>query len=337
MRMRLPFLLCFLVGAPQGLTAQVPTAPALAEPERVRLAESLRLLDLLGDGFWPGLEGAPEPVLLVTESTEYLVRHPRPSADFTPLGRDTLLGSTVWARPRVFPTGFLATFPAVGGIPTIVVGTALATRKSSVGWVLTLQHEHFHQWQYSRPDYYARLNALNLARGDTTGMWALEYAFPYDSAPVGEATRALALALASALAPPEGSGDATLAAVLAARDRLLGLLAPDDARYLEFQLWQEGVARWVEYAAARAAARLPEPAAAFRALPDYLPYAEQVTRGEAALRRELEGLDLARDRRVVFYPLGAAMALLLDREDGRWKTTYGVERFRLSGLLGPAQ
>lgn len=305
----------------------------MAEVDRVRLGEALRLIDILSDRFWPGLGSAPEPVLLVTGTTEYLVRHPRPTGDFTALGRDAALGTAVWARPRVFPPGFLATFPAVGGIPTIVVGTAEQTGKSSVGWVLTLLHEHFHQWQYSRPDYYPRLNALDLARGDTTGMWALEYAFPYDSAPVGAATRALADALVLALTAQADARTAELAAVRAARDRLVGMLAPDDARYLEFQLWQEGVARWVEYAAARAAARIGPPAAEFQALPDYVRYAEQVELGEAALRRELAGLDLGRDRRVVFYPLGAAMALLLDDGAAGWKATYGAEKFRLSGLL----
>ena len=90
----------------------------------------------------------------------------------------------------------------------MVVGSAERTGKSSTGWVLTLMHEHFHQWQYSQPDYYPRLNALDLARGDTTGMWALEYAFPYDSVPVQRAVQRLADALASGAGRRRPSGSA---------------------------------------------------------------------------------------------------------------------------------
>ena len=139
-------------------------------------------------------------VLLVADSTEYLIGHPRPTAEFTSLGRDSTLQREVWARPRRFPPNLLATFPAVGGRPTIVVGTAERTGKSSAEWVLTLMHEHFHQWQSSLPDYYPRVNGLGLARGDTTGQWMLDYPFPYDSAPVQRMMRAWAASLARALA-----------------------------------------------------------------------------------------------------------------------------------------
>jgi hypothetical protein len=69
-------------------------------------------------------------------------------------------------------------------------------------------------------------------------------------------------------------------------------LAPSDYRYLEFQLWQEGVARSIEYAAARAAAR-----------------------------------------RIAFYLLGAAIALLLDNTRSGWKRTYTEQPFTLAARL----
>ena len=49
-----------------------------------------------------------------------------------------LLRSEVYSRPRRFPTSFLATFPAVGGIPTVVAGEAESTQaKTSTPWVVT--------------------------------------------------------------------------------------------------------------------------------------------------------------------------------------------------------
>ena len=330
--MRLAWLWAGVVLA-GGLEAQARPA-ALTPDDRVRLAEAFRLMDHVGIAVAPGERDAPQAVLLVAGEWEFLLRHPEPTPEFTSLGTDSLLGAMVWVRPRTFPPGLLATFPAVSGVPTIVVGTAGATGKSATTWVLTLLHEHLHQWQYSRPGYYPALAALNLSRGDSTGMWVLEYPFPYDSAPIGRAVQALAGTLAAALGEPSARRAAWLPPVRARCDSLLALLGADDRRYLEFQLWQEGVARWSEYAAARAASRAGEPSAAFRTLPDYVPYLAQVTRGEEALRRELLGLDLARDRRTVVYPLGAAMALLLDASGPAWRERYAAERFTLTNLLG---
>jgi len=98
--------------------------PALREIDRIRLAEAFRLSDQLGDELWPGWSKAPLAVLLVTPEKEFLIRHPQPSNDFTPLGYDSKLKSEVFYRDRKFQTSLLATFPAVGGISTIVIGQA---------------------------------------------------------------------------------------------------------------------------------------------------------------------------------------------------------------------
>ena len=157
---------------------------SLPAADRVRLAEAFRLAAAVGDRVWPGWSEAPFAVLLVTPEREFLLCHSRPSADFSRVGYDSLLGTEVFVRPRVFPTTFLATVPAVGGVPTIVVGQPANTGQASTRWVLTVLHEHFHQLQYSRPGYDAGVAALGLARGDSTGMWMLNYAFPYESAAV---------------------------------------------------------------------------------------------------------------------------------------------------------
>ena len=324
-------LLLVMAAGPAAARAQ--TGFQVAEQDRVRIAEARRLAGRLGEQLWPGWGQTPFPVLLVGDSAEVLVGHSRPTEDFVRIGDDPALGGEVRARPRRFSPSLLATFPAVGGIPTVVVGSAGATGKSSTAWVLTLLHEHFHQWQYSQLDYYPGVSRLDLARGDTTGQWMLDYPFPYDSAPVQRAMRSLASALGRALeARPKDQADALTNAV-AARDTLRSRLTDADYRYLEFQLWQEGAARFIEYAAARAAGGAGEPSAEFRSLPDYEPYGKAAERAREMLRRELEQLDLARQRRVAFYPVGAAVAMVLDRSRPDWKQTYARRPFALAALL----
>ena len=314
-------------------TAHAQTPVELPTRDRVRLAESMRLADELADRLWPGWGRTAMPTLLVGDSVEFLIGHPRPGAEFARLGYDSLLRRDVWTRPRQFSPRLFATFPAVGGMPTIVIGSAERTGKSSTDWVLTLLHEHFHQWQNLRPDYYAGVTKLDLARGDTTGQWMLDYPFPYDSAPVQLAMRGLATALLRALDAAPGGRAEAMHTVVEARDTLRDRLSAADYRYFEFQLWQEGVARFIEYATARAAAASGAPPAAFRRLPDYEPYAAAAAGARARVRRELEQMTLSSQQRVAFYPLGAAMAMLLEETRPGWKQVYAARPFALAALL----
>jgi hypothetical protein len=310
--------------------------PGLPPADRVRIAEAFRLAAQIEDRLWPHWSDAPFALLLVTDSLEFLVRHPNPSDDFQPLGRDSLLETAVFLRNRVYAPDLLATFPAVTGVPTIVIGEPANTGRSSTEWVLTVLHEHFHQLEYSHPGYYAGVDSLRLSRGDQTGMWMLNYPFPYDSAPVAKRFAALARVLARAVTGLDGNQRipaATLTAYAEARAALEAALSADDYRYLSFQLWQEGVARYVEYRAAAIAAREYTPSPGFRALPDYADYGATAERLRRNLVRELMNADLAKDRRTDFYPVGAATALLLDAAAPQWKARYFTPMFTLDPLF----
>jgi hypothetical protein len=315
--------------APTRLLPQSPLSPA----DRARLAEANSLVASLAGRIWPGWQRTPFALLLVGDSAEYLLGHPRATSDFSGPLFDSMLGMDVRSRPRVFPPTLLATFPAVGGLPTIVVGTAERTGKSSTGWVLTLLHEHFHQWQYSLPDYYRRAEELRLSGGDSSGMWMLNYPFPYDSAPVQAAARNLARALAQALDTAARPRGPAIQAVIRARAALTKHLTAAETRYLEFQLWQEGVARFIEYRAAELASRWHRPGSAYQMLPDHASYEDVAKRNRISLRRELDQLDLGKDRRISFYSLGAAYALLLDSTQPDWKQRYESTPFVLTVLL----
>jgi hypothetical protein len=304
----------------------------------VRIADAFRLADAVGDSVWPGWSAVPFAVLLVTPTHEFLFRHPHPSPDFARVLDEPSLGGAVYIRSRVFPATFLATFPAVSGVPTVVVGQAEQTGKTSTEWVLTLIHEHFHQLQMSAPGYWAGVNALGLARGDTTGMWMLNYPFPYDSANVQRrfqsAWRRLRQAVGEGGSSPASGANGTsgAAALRSSLDSLRAGLAPDDYRYLAFQLWQEGIARYTEYTVAERAAVSFAPSTEFLALPDHESFAVVAAR----LRRGILGdstLALGERRRVAFYRFGAAAALALDAAGAGWRRRYLVAGYALDPLV----
>lgn len=316
-----------LLLASAAVGAQQQQLPA---DDRVRLAEFRRLAHAIQDSVWPGWSAAPFAVLLVTDSVEYLLWHPRPSADFQSLGYDSLLATDVLLRPRIFPTTFLATFPAVGGVVTIVVGEPAKTDKNSTTWVLTLMHEHFHQLQMALPGYVGEVEGLGLSHGDQSGMWMLTYPFPYDSAPIQRYVAGLAQILLRTSLVDSGPPTADALRSYGATRRALGIeLAPSDLRYLDFQLWQEGVARYIEYASARVAARSYKPSAAFAALPDFVSYGDAARALREQLVHELRTVDLGFNKRVTFYPVGAARALMLERTTPGWKTSYFASLFTL--------
>lgn len=311
-----------------GAKAQTP---ALSEPDRIRIAEAFRLGKALGSDLGPGATEIPFAILLVTPDREFLVAHPRPSTDFSTVGYDSLLGATVHTRARQFGVGLMAAFPAVGGISTIVVGQPEQTKKSSTFWVLTVLHERFHQIQTSQSGYYDGVAKLDLANGDQSGQWMLQYPFPYDSAKVVERFHQYRDALRRGLSARTEELEQVTRDVLAARTALRNVLSAPDWRYLEFQLWQEGISRYTELRIARAAAE-HTPLPAFARLPDVISYAAAADSLRKNVERELSTLNLPGWKRVAFYPTGAAEGLLLDRVNPSWRARYFAERFALEPL-----
>jgi len=312
-------------------------APSVLDPsDAVRLAEAWRLADRLAKHLWAGWDGVPFAVLLVTPERELLIGHPRPGADFTGHGRDPLLDSEVFSRPRQFGTDLLATFPAVGGLPTIVVGRAESTAaRTSTPWVATLLHEHFHQMQMSQPDYWSQVEALNLSGGDTSGQWMLDYPFPYEASAPGAALQELGRRLAEAIRAGDRDLDTCADAYRRSRERFRLALSEPDYRYFAFQSWQEGIARYTEYRMADLAAREYRPSRRFREFPDVSLWGDVAS----ALRKDILGaLDDLRPterRRVAFYAVGAGEGLLLDRLDSDWRSRYFAHPFDLGPLLAP--
>lgn len=268
-----------------------------------------------GTQIWPGFEGAPFGILVVDGAREFLFCHDGPASDFSPADTPAPAGCRIKERPASFPPDMLASFPAVDGRPTIVMGTPDTTGLSRQDWLLILQHEHFHQMQHAWEGYYSGVNALELSGDDESGMWMLNYPFPYDDPDVGRTMRDIAGNLKELIGAASSSlNPALIKAYWAEREAMRKTLSPADWRYLELQLWQEGVARWTELAIAGVAPGFETAARSRR----------------AAILSDLEKFDLAKHRRTSFYSLGAAEALLLDSAGPQWRKAYWTEPFSLA-------
>ncbi len=324
-------LMAFLAMITLFSTSDAQAPAALSDIDRVRIVEAFRLADAVGNRVWPEWDKAPFAILLITPEHEFLIRHPRPSDDFTLIGEDPVLKQKVWFRARKFEPNLLATFLAVGGVSTIVIGQAENTAaETSTRWVITLLHEHFHQLQNSQPQYYADVDALGLSRGDQTGMWMLNYDFPYATPEVKDQFAAMCKAVAEALQAREQPNFAErVASYVKAKSKFQSLLKADDYKYFAFQAWQEGIARYTEYQVAELAAADYQPTKEFQELKDYTPFKKEADAILSGIEKELSSVQLDQEKRVAFYALGAAEGLVLDRANPEWRKRYFEHRFSL--------
>jgi len=303
------------------LIATPPQPLPDVDPLLPRIAEARAFARGAGDRIWPGYGAAPFGILVIGAGRETLLCQPAPEG-FEDEGREPVTGCARAGRARGdLPDNLLAALPIFDLPATIVMGTPATTGRAEPDWARTILHEHFHQWQYALPGYFERVGALGLADGGD-GMWMLNFPFPYQDEAVGAAYAAASNALADALDARGRDGfAAALDAYRAARARFADAAGARNWRYLEFQLWQEGVARWVEVTLGKA---YPDPAvrAAATAFEN---------RSLAALRSP----DLARQRRELVYPYGAGEAMLIEACWPGWRAAY-PEAMALGPLLEAA-
>ena len=307
-----PFVVLPSPFAPLPTTQPAALPPPPPDPVAVELAALRATAGTAGEALWPGFGSAPFGMLVIQRDQESLLCQPSVPPGFSFAGRDPATGCNRFVRPRTgLPAGLLAAIPIFGPPSTIVMGTRDATGLSPMRWRSTVFHEHFHQWQAELPGYYGRVAALDLAGGDETGMWMLSFPFPYDDAAIRAAYYNAAQALADALEARRTQGFPTRVAQYVEQRRALAAAAGErNWRYLEFQLWQEGVARWTEIALGRNSD-------------------DWATRMDAEAREQeviggLQHPDLERQRRLVVYELGAGEAMLLEACGTGWRSRYAT-------------
>lgn len=264
----------------------------------------------MGETLWPGYGSAPFGFLLLEAEKEVLLCQPGEPRGFTFEGVDEASGCKRWSRPRTkMPATFLAAMPLLGPPASIVMGTPESTGRSPAAWQRTILHEHFHQWQWAQPDHYARVDRLDLKGGDETGMWMLNFPFPYDEAAVGDAHAKASIALADAV---DSRGRPHFLSAfdryLEARRQFSAAVSPRDWRYLELQLWQEGTARWTEIQLGKI-----YPDAEVR---------ESALALEKTTLAELRKPNMQERKREFAYAYGAGEAMLMSACGPAWREAY---------------
>ena len=304
-------LLLAIVAFGQTRSQQIPVDDA------VRIREFYRLASQIQDQIWPNWSQAPTALLLVTVDQEFLTHHPVPPQDFKEVGNG------FYARPRQFSTNLLATFPAFGPPSVIVIGEPKNTSsKTSTPWLITLMHEHFHQLQNAQPAYYQAVRDLGLSDGDPSGMWMLNYPFPYENRNVAHSFAKLRDMLLTAVNETDNGKAANLAKkYMQERKKFFAQLSPNDKKYFDFQLWQEGVARYTQIKAAEAAGQY-KPTSQYTVLSDFEPFGTYAAKARTETLKELQQADLRKWKRTVVYSFGATEGLLLDRVNPKWKDEY---------------
>jgi hypothetical protein len=294
---------------------------ALAAPERTgavpseanfgsTVAQVRSFAATTGDTLWSGYGAAPFGFLLLEKDKEILLCQPGEPEGFTAEGVDSASGCQRFSRPRTqFPGTFLAAMPMLGPPATIVMGTPASTGRTRAAWLRTILHEHFHQWQWSQPNHYARVDALDLKGGDETGMWMLNFPFPYENERVSRAYSDASRSLADALELRGKPGFvAAFGKYMRARGEFARSVSPREWRYLDFQLWQEGTARWSEIQLGK---MYPD-----AGVSDSASALEKSTL--AALRKP----NLKEQKRELAYAFGGGEAMLMAACGPQWRAAY---------------
>ncbi|MEO9871716.1 hypothetical protein [Ekhidna sp.] len=303
-----------------------------AYEDRIRIREANHISQQFGDLIWDGFNEPPFSILFIMDDYEYLIEHYYQPDDFDRIDDyDTLLYSAIHRRPTQMNKSFLATFP-FAGLNTIVIGTPENTGLNSTGWIITLLHERFHQYQYSSPKYFAEASELGLSNGDDTGMWQLNYPFPYQDSKVVRAYEIYTKALYDAVKSiGMDNWENAKTEFFKARNAFKSSLSPDDYKYISFQWYQEGIARYTEYAFLE---RLEdyEPTTEINQLPDFIPFNEYKKTFLEKHMNNVLNLKLEEVGRVTVYDVGFAEALIIRELNSDWDKNYLKLKFDLEKL-----
>lgn len=304
--------------------------PISTKADPALLAEGRLIAQQYGQQLWPNFSQTAMPVLIVDKTTDTLYCSKTPPAGFVRSHDDPAIGCQVYTRAAgQFSIETQATLPIGGVGPVAILGAPGLFETNPAAWIATLLHEHFHQYQMGSPKYFTALTALDLANGESSANWTLNYPFGYQDQTIGELISSMGYELAAILRESNSNKRQQLAKNYATKraDRL-AVLPRGDRRYFEFQLWQEGVARYTELVLAEFAA-----SGTHTSLRESHNFAALAANLRKRILQTLTQGALAEHKRVYFYSFGAAEALVLDEISDGWQAQYFQQPFSMANLF----
>jgi len=169
---------------------------------------------------------------------------------------------------------------------------------------------------------------LDLSGGDQTGMWMLNYPFPYDSLKIIKQISYMGKILNLAIkSSNKNHPQLNIRSYLNEKTKFKNLLNEKDYKYFSFQVWQEGMARYTELNIAELLSKEYKSSKALSELNDFIPFETIARNIKTGILNELNNINLQENRRVSFYSIGAAEGMLLDKVNPDWKDMYFTNMF----------
>jgi hypothetical protein len=159
-------------------------------------------------------------------------------------------------------------------------------------------------------------------------MWMLDYPFPYENEVVSAKYKSLTQSAKNVVLENDSIlFKEKLSAYLNERKEFMKMLSEKDYRYISFQLWQEGLARYTELKFAECIRNSYEPGASFIELEDYISPDSFYVDMREKLIYKATNQTLWENKRDCFYTLGALEGLILDVVNPGWKEMYFKKMF----------
>ena len=306
---------------PGAAPASVPTADTPTADDLARLEEVHNLIDGLGPGLWAGWGEDHLPLLLESDTADFLVGHPAP-----PEGFETMAGLTVGGEPVSTRAGHLV--PGIGVQPIgDQLGVALLPRDRLQAFVdellgsgvVTLDDVQYVRWVAHEAFHVFELRSVGgeLPRfgfeGSETEMGGVLAETDGFSERLADEARLLKRALAT---QTDAELRAAVDTFLRGREQRRATLPAEIGGFEQAVEWSEGLARYSDVRLLQAAASDYRPSPAFAALGASYPEPEATWTDAVHWLDDLSSVPgTVRDR---YYELGAAQAYLLDRLMPGW-------------------
>jgi len=311
-------MLALILAVALGASHQLPS-----ELDRRMIADAQAIVRNDGDVVWAGLSQAPLPILLIGPEHETLFCGLN-TPGFSAIGFDPITRCRMQVRARELPFD-LAAATDLGNVSVIHMGLPDALEASRADWIVIFLHETFHQYQSTLPGYFSAVDVVRSRLSKTGEQWILEYPFPYADPTVKAAFAAMTLSSGQFLsAENDAQANTAIRSYVEARNRARDAMSPDDWLYYEFQVGQEGVARWTELRFA---------AAAGETRPDIATIGKEQTGGLAVSLNAIDSQGLHVWKRSSFYVLGAIEASMLERVRPQWQLEYANNPFAMGAML----